>query len=120
MFSISFHVKTFQHEDNINMQKFRKQIMDIFSKRLAETYTEHCGRHHLIENNNTFLDYLIDNEFLNERKIRHFVILSEFNSLYEKNGFHKTNTVRQVADRFNLTDRTIWSVIKANAHKIKK
>ncbi|MEM7101697.1 MAG: hypothetical protein AAF502_01125 [Bacteroidota bacterium] len=64
--------------------------------------------------------YLIDRDFINPSSIRRYVINAEFENLLPKYAYHKTQTVQNLSDKLNITDRTIWSALKYNDDKGKK
>ncbi len=92
----------------------RKQLMDTFQKYLGEGYDQYCHKHGFEQNIQHFITYLIDRGLVNGATIRKYTILREFERLYPKHNFHKSQTVDALADLFNLSSRHIWSLIKYN------
>jgi hypothetical protein len=59
-----------------------------------------------------FLQYLINHNIIENITIQRYTILYAFDEEYEKNDFHKTNTVKALAKQFNLSERQIWTILK--------
>ncbi len=97
------------------MQIYRKQLVDIFTKVVLKNYSEHCLRHGIPENNHTFLNFLFTKNLLREVAVRHFTISTEFKKTYDKSKSTKTQTVRLLADKYNMTERAVWNIIKTRS-----
>ncbi|MCB0572911.1 MAG: hypothetical protein KDC66_24250 [Phaeodactylibacter sp.] len=93
-------------------QATRKQEVDIFCKKLQANFHRYCATHQLPEKLENFTDYLIDQELIGDNTIRQYAISELFNDLYPENEFKKTQTVEQLAGRFNLTPRHVWNVLR--------
>jgi hypothetical protein len=96
-----------------------KQIFDIFQERLSRQYGQYCDYHKLESNIGGFITYLIDHELIDTLTVKRFAILYEFDDLYKLNSYKKTQTVNDLADRFNLSARTVWSILKYKERKEK-
>ncbi len=92
----------------------RKQEMDIFCRKLHVNFRRYCAEHQLPEELENFTTYLIDQELIGNHTIRHYAISELFKELYPGNEHRKTQTVEQLASRFNLTPRSIWNVLRKN------
>ncbi len=90
----------------------RKQVLDIFSEKLCRNYRDYCRQQGLEESLKGFTTYLIDRELVDGHTIRQYAIIELFHELYPANGQPKTQTVELLAGRFNLTQRTIWNVLR--------
>lgn len=93
-------------------KKFRKQLTDVFYQKLFENFEQYCHRHDQEVNLSKFLDYLLDNNIIQDSKVRNYAIKQSFEELYNKNEGKKTMTVNMLADRFNLTPRSVWNVLR--------
>ncbi len=89
-----------------------KLILDTFQKHLHQNFETYCQRHEQIINTENFIIYLIDRELFSAAIIRRYTIVQEFESLYAQHDFHKSKTVATLADRFQLSERHIWSLLK--------
>ncbi|MFK7949616.1 MAG: hypothetical protein AB8G11_18635 [Saprospiraceae bacterium] len=67
-----------------------------------------------------FLQYLINHNVIEKITIQRYTILYAFYEEYEKNGFHKTNTVKVLAKQFNLSERQIWTILKTHTQRFKQ
>lgn len=89
-----------------------KQLFDIFQERLSDSYNAYCSYHNMEEDIKGFITYLIDHQLIDTLTIKRYAILNEFDDLYKTNSYKKTQTVNDLAHRFNLSSRTIWSILK--------
>lgn len=89
-----------------------KQLLDHFSERLSAEYADYCKRHQIPAGTTDFITFLIDKSLLGTSTIRRFTIRKEFEELYPINQYHKTKTVKKLADKFHLSERAVWSIIK--------
>ena len=90
----------------------RKQIFDKFEEHVFENYVKYCTQHQLPCSLNGLIAYLIDFEIIPQKAIQRYTILNEFEVLYPKEQFQKTKTVVSLADRFNISERSVWSILK--------
>ncbi len=93
------------------MQQFQQLFLEKFSNKIHQTFSAFCIKENLEFNTKTLLLYLIDKGLLNKIDIRNFLILEEFEELYSSNNFHKTQTIKLLADRFDISDRAIWTML---------
>jgi len=93
-------------------RNIRKQEIEIFSQSLQNSFRHYCAQHRLREDLENFTTYIIDRELISPGVIRQYAILAAFAEVYPANGRSKTETVERLADRFNLTTRSIWNVLR--------
>ena len=93
------------------MQQFQQLFLEKFSNKIHQNFNDFCSKENLEINTKTFLLYLVDKGLLHKTDIRNFLILEEFEELYPTNNFHKTQTIKLLADRFDISDRTIWTML---------
>lgn len=93
-------------------KELRKQILDLFQDRLCLEYCEYCNKHQLKPELAGLITYLIDQELINPHVIQKYTVLKAFNEGYLGSRGQKTQTVEMLADRFNLSTRTVWSILK--------
>ena len=96
----------------INMEKYRKYILDRFQEHLHQNFKSHCERHGIDQTDDHLLTFLIDQNLLPITQIQRYTVLKEFENLYPERYPHKTQTVNALADRFCISERTIWSILK--------
>ncbi len=94
------------------MEENRKQVLDTFEKHLQTDFANYCEKHEIENNAEAMVTYLIDRQLLTARIIRRYTIIREFDRLYTGLGTSKSKKVELLADRFNLSSRHVWSLIK--------
>ncbi len=87
-------------------------MLDNFQSSLESSFTHYCDQHHSQGNIGNFITYLIDHNLIEDSTIKRYTILKEFDTLYPKKGKHKTKTVQTLASKFNLSERSIWTILK--------
>ena len=97
------------------MINYPKQLIDQFTSRIDKEYQTYCKRHQVTASHSDFISYLISRGILDVTTMKHFTILQEFKELYPQMRYHKTNTIKKLADKFHLSERSVWSIIKNNA-----
>lgn len=90
----------------------RKYILDRFQAHLLKKYQSYCDRHNISDEIEHLITFIIDQELISEKNIKHFTVLQEFDDIYPHEDYHKTRTVNALADRFNLSERTVWGILK--------
>ena len=94
------------------MPRNRKLILDKFQKYVENNFTDYCQKHKIPEDVNCLLTYLIDHNIISSKEIQKYTIKNEFENLYPKNEHQKTKTVIDLAGRFNLSERSVWNVLR--------
>lgn len=90
----------------------RKQIMDIFCEKLYTNFQTYCSEQQVPEKLDSFTTYLIDQELIDGRTIRQYAIQESFKEVNTTNDLKKTRVVELLANRFNLSTRTIWNILR--------
>ena len=93
-------------------QEIRKQVIDVFSKKLQGNFQVYCQDQGLPVDFEQFTTYMIDHGLIGKNAIRQYAILEAFKELYPANEYKKTQTVEQLARRFNVSARSIWSILR--------
>lgn len=94
------------------MAENRKRILDAFESHLFQNYTNYCQRQGEQPTTDGMITFLIDNNLIPAVAIKRFTILQEFDKLYPLKENHKTKTVYALSDKFNISERTIWNILK--------
>lgn len=94
------------------MPVYQKKLMDNFFSIIQNDFKSYCERHNIQEDNETFLTFLFDLHLLNEAKIRRYTVLEAYEELNTSPNFKKTRAVGLLAERFNITSRSVWNLIK--------
>lgn len=100
-----------------NQNLTRKQILDLFQDRLCKGYEKYCQIHELDSNLGGLITYLIDQDLIPASTIQKYTLFKEFEAEQEKKPIQKTQTVENLAHRFNLSERTVWNILKQNTKK---
>ena len=90
----------------------RKHIMDKFQEHLYASYISYCELHDISSSIPGFITFLIDHDLIPSTQIKRYTILKEFKTLFPKKQNHKTKTVHELAHRFNISERAVWSILK--------
>lgn len=99
------------------MEAYRKHILDRFQEHLHRNFKNYCERHGIEPTEDQLITFLIDQNLISGTHIQRYTILKEFEKLYPEQDHHKTHTVNALADRFSLSQRTVWSILK-NVSKV--
>lgn len=102
------------------MSDYRKYLIDQFENFITDEYRQYCFRHETPETIGGIITFIVDRDLIPNINIKKFTILREFGPVYERNDHHKTNTVEILADRYNLSKRTIWSILKHHTPSTKR
>ena len=89
----------------------QKYLVDQFVRNTLTAFQQYCFRHTLSPTNENFLTYLYDRELLNENNMRRYIIMEEYDQMHILPTFKKTQAVRKLADKYQLSDRAIWNII---------
>ena len=92
----------------------RKQILDNFCNGLVQQFKQYSEGFKEEINVDNFATYLIDRQLISESIIKRFVIQQEFELLSKNKEKSKTQHVRFLAGKYNLSERSIWGMIKKN------
>ena len=94
------------------MQNIRKYMTDRFASALIEKFELYHARH--MPNGdllNTFITYLIDHRIIESTTVKRYTILEEYSNIINDSR-HKTDAVITLSERFNISERSVWSIIK--------
>ncbi len=94
------------------MEGNRKHLLDRFQRHLEERYQAWCDRHGVQKSDDHLVTFLIDQDLIPSMQIQRYAILNEFDKLSQSPEFHKTLTVNTLAHRFNISERTVWNILK--------
>jgi hypothetical protein len=72
---------------------------------------------HLPPTPSGIITYMIDKELIPVMKVRQFTVTKEFEDTYQAHNQHKTKTVYAISDKFNISERTVWNILKNNKNK---
>ncbi len=95
------------------MTENRKKILDTFQKCLYDNYINYCHRHKLMQSNEGLIIFLIDQDLIPPKNIKGYAVINEFKKIKEEQKQKKTKLVELLSDRFNLSERTVWGILKS-------
>jgi len=93
------------------MEESRKHLMDKFQQHLVENYKAYCEAYHIKESYAGFVTYLIDHELIPGKTVKRYTVLKEYTH-YLPNYPHKTAVVEALSRRFNISTRSVWTILK--------
>jgi len=94
------------------MEIHRKHLLDKFIKHLSSSYVDWCEQHEVPHTDDRLLTFLIDQDLIPTAQILRFTVLREMKHLLKEGDMQKTQNVCLLANRFNLSERTIWNILK--------
>jgi len=87
-------------------------MLERFASFLTEKYQSYQKQHMPQEDSlSTFITYLIDHRIIESTTIKRYTILEEYEKIIN-NSKHKTEAVNTLSERFNISERSVWSIIK--------
>lgn len=94
------------------MEGNRKLMLDRFQTLLNEGYENWCKIHDLDKSDDRLVTFLIDQELIPGTQIQRYAVRREFDKMRKQASFQKTETVNLLAHRFNISERTVWNILK--------
>ena len=91
---------------------YQKQLLDTFSERLQNNFSEYCQEQNLESKIPELITYIIDQGLINKTSVKRYAILEAYDFLKEQNKMNKTQIVEVLANRFNITSRSVWNVLR--------
>jgi len=99
------------------MKAFNQILVEQFFTRLQQNYEGYCEVSKVDATLKNFLLYLIDNDLINESDIRKYTIVNEFLEVHQREALKKTNIVKRLSQKFHISDRAIWSMLRKSDKK---
>ena len=90
----------------------RKYLLDKFQSHLQDEFNSFCSRHDTGQTNQNLITFLIDQDLIPQSTIRKYVVLKEFSKVYAASEGNKTAAVGIISHRFNISERTVWNILK--------
>ena len=94
------------------MEEPRKYILDRFQEHLHTGFEVFCTRHGIEKTHDQFITFLIDQDLITASHLQRFTVLKEFEKIRSENDGTKTLVVDTLANRFRISERTVWSILK--------
>ncbi len=92
--------------------EIRKSILDRFQEHIDISYDNYCKMHGARKNEQGLITWLIDQELIPATLLHRYTLLKEFEELHLEKAIQKTAVVNVLAHRFNISERTVWSILK--------
>ena len=96
------------------MEEPRKYILDRFQDHLQISFAAFCHRHGIEKTDQQFITFLIDQDLISSAHLQRYTVLREFEKICTEQHFPKTQAVDTLANRFHISERTIWNILKNN------
>lgn len=96
------------------MERFVVSLIDnytIYHQQHGVPYDDVLEQYRMNDTLNSFITYLIDHRLIEESTIKRYTILEEFAKIIGE-AKHKTEAVETLSQRFNISKRTIWNIMK--------
>ena len=89
----------------------RKQLIEEFCSAIKGDFNAYCEQFERENNRDHFITFLIDYELISSKKIKDYTIIKTFDATNSADK-SKTQVVRELAQRFNLSTRSLWSILQ--------
>lgn len=93
-------------------QVYKKQLTDSFSNAILNKFDQYCIEQNINPNLENFLTYLVDRGLIPSGTIQNYTVVEAFVHMSNLNGTNKTKLVESLANRFNITSRTVWNILR--------
>ena len=91
----------------------KKYILDKFHEHVQVNFESYCNRHGVEQDHSHLVTYMIDQNLIALPYVQKFVILQEYAKLSKEVPLYtKTLLVETLAHKFNISVRTVWSILK--------
>lgn len=94
------------------MEEPRKYILDRFQEHLHSGFEVFCTRHGIEKTHDQFITFLIDQDLITSSHLQRFTVLKEFEKICAEQAGPKTLVVDTLANRFRISERTVWSILR--------
>lgn len=94
------------------MDETRKHILDRFQEHLQDNFETYCERHRIDKTDTHLITFLIDQNLIPAVQIQRYSVQKEFEQLLLEVDCTKIQAVGTLAHRFNISERTVWTILK--------
>ncbi|MEM7104058.1 MAG: hypothetical protein AAF502_13055 [Bacteroidota bacterium] len=95
------------------MKKENSQlIINLFFKELENDFFVLVDLNKYEGSLHDFIDFLLDKGLINNASLRRFVLFEEVLRHTKNGGLPRTKAVKMLAEKFNVSERLIWAVIR--------
>jgi len=96
----------------------RKQLVEEFCDRIKSDFNNYCEQFERANTRDHFITFLIDYELIPSKQIKDYTILRIFDNEHPGSK-SKTQVVHELAQRFNLSARSLWSILRKKREQYK-
>ena len=93
------------------MENIQQQLVTKFSKTLQSSWEQYRTTYQIADNQDTFIEFLIDNKIIKTEIIRRYTITKEFQERAEDYKT-KSELIALLSERYKLSKRAIWNYIR--------
>lgn len=90
----------------------KKSIMDRFQEHLHSNFETFCNRHGIEQTQGQFITFIIDQNLIERSLIQRYTVLKEYEKICAEHQYTKTLIVEVLSNRFHISTRTVWSILK--------
>lgn len=90
----------------------QKHLLDTFSEKLNTNFSTYCDKYGQEKDIHRFITYILDHGLIPPSAIRKYTVKEIFDELQHRHEGNKTQVVNLIAERFNLSARSIWNLLK--------
>jgi len=94
------------------MHEPRKYILDKFQQHLRQSFDVFCKRHDIKKTDDHFITFLIDQNLISTPQLQRFTVCKEFEKMSTEKEYAKSVIVDTLANRFSISERTVWSILR--------
>lgn len=92
--------------------QINKHALDAFCTNLQLEFQQYCKQQGYSPKTNNLIVYLIDRGLIAKSSINRYAIKTTFEELQKEHQLNKTRTVVLLAQRFNITPRSVWHALR--------
>ncbi len=97
----------------------KKIIFNQFQDYIQNSYQTYCNQHGLSTTDDQFIAFLMDQNLISMTQLQRYTIQRAFEQLCSQYHLPKTRAVDTLSDRFMLSERTVWNMLKVKKEKKK-
>ena len=90
----------------------KKALLDAFEQHLLADFEAYGHRQELPLTTSELITFLLDQELFSPPRVRHYTVTREYDCRRQPLYGHKSSVVSLIADRFKLSERTIWNILR--------
>ncbi len=95
----------------------RKQVLDSFQQYLLQQFELYCQKHSLVKDEQGIINFIIDKDLIPTVNLYQFTVIEEYEKISNTSSLKKTRIVELIADKYNISERTVWNILKKAERK---